>query len=274
MKKVFTFGRQPAMRNYTVPELRALKGSDKRITMCNPANAVEIKACVEAGIDTLTVWDDQVDLAREIAPNHFTGTSMTWGQHATRDEILRAAIGAMERGADMYFTARSYDVIEMLAREYIPVQGHIGLVPSLSIWSGGLRAFGRTAEEALELDRTFKRFEDAGCFALEVECVAEEAFGLLNDRTSIVTMSLGSGNVGDIIFLFMSDICGESPNPPKHAHAFRDLKPLHDQLYQERVAALKEFQAETTAKKFPYPKQSISMHAGEFEKLQEALDKT
>lgn len=241
--------------------------------MCNPANEIEIQACVDAGIDTLTVWDDQVVSAREIAPNLFMGTSMTWGQHATRDEILRAAIIAMERGADMYFTARSYDVIEMLAKEHIPVQGHIGLVPSLSIWSGGLRAFGRTAEEAMELQRTFKRFEDAGCVALEVECVAEEAFQLLNDKTSIVTISLGSGNAGDVMFLFMADICGESPNPPKHAHAFRNLQPLHNQLYQERVAALKEFQAESVSKNFPYPGQSIRMHPGELEKLQEALDK-
>ena len=273
MKNIYTFGRKPAQRNYTVADLIALKGSGKRLSMCNPANETEIRACVDAGIDTLVVWDGQVESAREIAPHHFMGTAMNWGQHATSDEILRAAIDCMVRGADMYFTNRSYDIVEMLAKESIPVQAHMGLVPSLSTWCGGLRAFGRTADEAMEIYRVFKRYEDAGCFAVEIECVAEKTLELLNERTSIVTISLGSGNAGDVIFLFMSDICGEDSNPPRHAHAFRNLKPLHRQLYNERVAALKEFHAESSSKKFPYPEQSISMRSGEEEKLSEMLDK-
>ncbi len=241
--------------------------------MCNPANAAELRACVAAGIDTLTVWDDQIELARDIAPHHFMGTAMNWGQYATPDEILRAAIDCMERGADMYFTNRSYDIVEMLAKESIPVQAHMGLIPSLSTWCGGLRAFGRTADEAMRIYRTFKRYEDAGCFAVEIECVAERTLQLLNDKTSIVTFSLGSGNAGDVIFLFMSDLCGEEANPPRHAYEFRNLAPLHEQLYNERVAALKEFHSEVHAKKFPYAAQSIAMHAGEEAQLKERLDK-
>jgi 3-methyl-2-oxobutanoate hydroxymethyltransferase len=273
MKDIYTFGRKPAQRNYTIDDLRALKGSGRRLTMCNPGNEGEIRACVDAGIDLLTVWDHQVEQARELAPTHFMGTAMTWGQYATADEILRAAIRCMEQGADMYYTLRSFDIVEMLAKEGIPVQGHMGLVPSLSIWSGGLRAFGRTAEEALQIYRTFKRYEDAGCFAVEIECVAEQTLRHLNDRTSIVTFSLGSGNAGDAIFLFMSDICGESLNPPKHAHAFGDLAPLHQQMYHQRVAALQAFHAEVTALNFPYTEQAIGMHPGEEDKLLEALDK-
>ena len=173
----------------------------------------------------------------------------------------------------MYFTNRSFDVVEMLARESIPVQVHMGLVPSLSHWVGGLRAFGRTADEAMQILRTFKRYEDVGAFACEIECVAEDTLRLLNDRTSIVTISLGSGNAGDVIFLFMADICGEAENPPRHANAFRDLAPLHQQLHTERVAALKEFQSEVRGMAFPYPAQSISMRTGELDKLHEALEK-
>ena len=52
----------------------------------------------------------------------------------------------MRRGADMYYTLRSFDVMERLASEGIPVQSHIGLIPTFSHHYGGLRAFGRTAE--------------------------------------------------------------------------------------------------------------------------------
>jgi 3-methyl-2-oxobutanoate hydroxymethyltransferase len=125
----------------------------------------------------------------------------------------------------------------------------------------------------MQILRTFKRYEDVGAFACEIECVAEDTLRLLNERTSIVTISLGSGNAGDVIFLFMADICGEAENPPRHAHAFRDLSPLHRQLHTERVTALKEFQSEVHARAFPYPAQSISMREGELEKLHEALKK-
>ena len=273
MKDIYTFGRKPARRNYTIKDLQDLKQSGQRLTMCNPNGAEEIKACVDAGIDTLTVWDTQMELVRELAPDHFAGTAMNWGQFATKDEILHHAVECMEAGADMYFTNRSYEVVEMLSKEGIPVQVHMGLIPSLSHWAGGLRAFGRSADEAMEIYRTFKRFEDVGAFGCEIECVAEECLNALNPLTSMVTFSLGSGNAGDVIFLFMSDICGEAVDPPKHAYAFRDLKPLQQAVYDTRVEALEEFQSEVTAKKFPYAAQSVGMHQGEADKLKEALDK-
>ena len=273
MRNIYDFGRKPAQRNYTVRDLIDLKGSGKRLTMCNPANEVEIRACVDAGIDLLTVWDTQLDMARQTAPTHFQGVGITWGQFATKEEILRHAIDCMERGADMYYTNRSYDIVEILAKESIPVQVHMGLVPTISHWVGGLRAYGRTAEGAMELLRTFKRYEDVGAFACEIECVAEDTLRLLNDRTSMVTISLGSGNAGDVIFLFMADICGEAENPPRHAHAFGNLARLHEQMYAERVDALKAFQSEVTSHNFPYPGQSITMKDGELDKLNEALDK-
>ena len=92
-------------------------------------------------------------------------------------------------------------------------------------------------------------------------------------KTSIVTFSLGSGNAGDVIFLFMADICGEADTPPRHAHAFRDLGKLHREMYAERVAALQEFNSEVHGKAFPYQAQTIRMRDGEEEKLLEALDK-
>ena len=79
MKKIYTFGRKPALRNYTVVDLKALKGSGKRLSICSPANETKIRACVDASIDSLTVWDDQIESAREIAPHHFMGTAINWG---------------------------------------------------------------------------------------------------------------------------------------------------------------------------------------------------
>ena len=276
MKRMYDFARRPAKRNYTVADLQALKGSGKTLSMSNPKDATELRACVEAGIDLLVVWDSQIEECRQIAAHHFMGAGSTWAQFGTPHEILDHAFDMMRKGADMYYTLRSYDVMEMLAKEGIPVQSHIGLIPTFSHWCGGLRAWGRTADEAMEIYRTLKRMEDAGVFAVEAECIAEDVLEAVNDKTSIVTFSLGSGNAGDAIFLFVADICGEDSeedNPPKHAYAFGDLGRLQRQMYEERVKALKAFHDEVTARKFPYPEQNIGMPAEEKEKFLEALDK-
>ncbi|WP_299483045.1 3-methyl-2-oxobutanoate hydroxymethyltransferase [uncultured Roseibium sp.] len=238
MKRIYDFSRTPAKRNYTVADLRALKGSGRTLSMANPANNDELQACVEAGIDLFVVGADQMTDVRRIAPHHFTGAGSTWAQFGSEDEIVAHAYETMRDGADMYYTLRSFDVMERMAREGIPVQSHIGLIPTFSHHCGGLRAWGRTADEAMKIYETLKRMEDAGVFAVEAECIAEEVLAAVNEKTTIVTFSLGSGNAGDAIFSFVADICGEASEedtPPKHAYAFGNVGRLHRQIHEERV---------------------------------------
>ncbi len=276
MRRVYDFSRKPARRNYTVADLRALKGSGRKLSMANPANNDELHACVEAGIDLFVVGADQIEDVRQIAPTHFTGVGSTWAQFGSDDEIVAHAYEAMRRGADMYYTLRSYEVMERMARDGIPVQSHIGLIPTFSHYCGGLRAWGRRADEAIRVWETLKRMEDAGVFAVEVECVAEEVLEAVNEKTTVVTFSLGSGMAGDAIYSFVADICGEASEeekPPRHAHAFGNLGPLHKQIREERVSALGQFHREVVAGNFPYAETSISMHPGEKEKFLEAIEK-
>ena len=276
MKRIYDFSRSRSARNYTVADLQALKGSNKKLSMSNPKDGIELQACLDADIDLMVVWDSQIEECRKIAPHHFMGVGSTWSQFGNPDEILDHAFDMMRKGGDMYYTLRSFEVMEMLSKEGIPVQSHIGLIPTFSHWCGGLRGWGRNADEAMEIYRTLKRMEDVGVFAVEAECIAEEVLEAVNEKTSIVTFSLGSGMAGDVIMSFVSDICGEDSEeekPPKHAHAFGNLARLHKQMYEERVAAMKEFHSEVTKKNFPYAETNISMHPTEKDKLLEALDK-
>lgn len=275
MKRLYDFSRSPVMRNYTIADLQALKGSDKKLSMANPANADELRACLEAEIDLLVVWESQIEEVRQIAPHIFAGVGSTWAQFGSTQEIMDHAFDMMRKGGDIYYTLRSYDVMEALSKEGIPVQSHIGLIPTFSHRTG-MRGFGRTADEAMEIYRTLKRMEDVGVIAVEAECIAEEVLEAVNSKTSIVTFSLGSGNAGDVIMSFVADICGEASEeekPPKHAHAFGNVGRLHQQIHQERVEALSAFHSEVTKKNFPYAHTSISMHRNEKDKFLEALDK-
>ena len=276
MKRIYDFSRKSANRNYTVTDLQALKGANKKLSMANPSNNEEIRACLEAGIDLFVVGSNQIEDVRKIAPAHFTGVGSTWAQFGSNGEIMADAFDAMRRGADMYYTLRSYDAMEMMSKEGIPVQSHIGLIPTFSHYCGGLRGWGRKAEEAMQIFETLKRMEDVGVFAVEAECIAEEVLEAVNEKTSIVTFSLGSGMAGDVIMSFVADICGEASEedkPPKHAHAFGNVGRLHKQIHKERVQALTEFHNEVVANNFPYPKTNIKMHKEEKEKFLEALNK-
>ena len=276
MKRIYEFARKPAIRNYTILDLQDLKVTGKKLSMANPSNANEIRACKEAGIDLFVVGMDQIDDVRSIAPTHFTRVGSRWAQFDSNEELLADAFEAMRRGADMYYTLRSLNAIEMMTREGIPVQSHIGLIPTFSHYCGGLRGWGRRADEALKIFETLKRMEDVGVIAVEAECIAEEVLEAVNKKTSIVTFSLGSGMAGDVIMSFVADICGEASEenkPPKHAHAFGNVGRLHKQIHEERVAALGQFHSEVVEGNFPYQQTNISMHEGERDKFLEALDK-
>lgn len=276
MKRIYSFARTPAVRNYTISDLQELKITGKKLTMTNPANADEIRACKDAGIDLFVVGMDQIDNVRAIAPTHFTRVGSKWAQFGSNEEILADAFEAMRRGGDMYYTLRSYEAMEMMSREGIPVQSHIGLIPTFSHYCGGLRGWGRKADEAIQIYDTLKRMEDAGVIAVEAECIAEEVLEVINKKTSIVTFSLGSGMAGDVIMSFVADVCGETSEedkPPKHAHAFGNVGRLHKQIHEERVAALGKFHKEVIAGNFPYKQTNISMHEGEKDNFLEALDK-
>ncbi len=276
MGRIYDFSRKPARRNYTIVDLRALKGSGRKLSMANPANNDELRACVEAGIDLFVVGADQIADVRQIVPTHFTGVGSTWAQFGSDDEIVAHVYEAMRNGADMYYTLRSYEVMERMAQDGIPVQSRIGLIPTFGHYCRGLRGWGRRADEAIKVWETLKRMEDAGVFAVEVECVAEEVLEAVNDKTTVVTFSLGSGMAGVAVFAFVADICGdtsEEEKPPKHAHAFGKVGPLYKRIHEERVAALGQLHREVAAGNFPYAETSIGMHPGEKEKFLEALGK-
>ena len=148
---------------------------------------------------------------------------------------------------------------------------HLGLVPRKSGWRGGLRAVGKTAEEAMELWNAFRRMEDAGAFSVEAEVIADRVLAEISRRTRLITMSLGSGSGGDVIYLFQNDICGEQKERPRHARAFGDLHGLHERIRSERRAALQAFREAVDAGAFPNETETAALAEADFEAFLSAL---
>ena len=269
-KRIYTYGGRPARRNFTVADMIALKGTATLCQTC-PATEEEAAACEAVGIDVLNTSDADLPAVRAGAPETFTIADLPMTAHQTPDDILRAAVKAAEFGADAVYTPRSLRMVEMLAREGLAVQGHLGLVPRLSTQRGGLRIVGKTADEAIALAEDFRRLEDAGAYAAEVECVAAEALAAINPLTKLVTHSIGAGSAGEVIFMFLVDICGESERPPGHAKAFAELRSIRAHLALERRRALRDYRHAVMSGAYPDAETSVSMLPNEHDKLLEAL---
>ena len=273
MKRIYTYGGKPATRNLTMACIQANKAAGTKMVQVDAANREEAELLERLGIDLITIADTDIDEVRAAAPNTFVTGSQTMVQYMTEDEALAAAIGCAERGADAIYTPRGLKTIERLAAEGLCVQGHLGLVPRLSTRVGGLRVIGKTADEAMRLFEDFKRLEDAGGVAAEVECVATEVLQEIGPRTSIVTHSIGAGSGGDIIFSFLADVTGDVENPPRHAKAWADMLSVRAAMSAEREKGVTGFRDEVRAGTFPHEPHQVPMAPGEHEKLKEALDK-
>ena len=256
LKRVMSLAGAYGLRNYTVKDLRDAKGKK---TLCEtlPFSPDEAAAAEEAGIDTMKVRFDpkQPHLAkaiRDAAPQTFMAFSVPLTAASNADEAVRLAYTAMDLGADAIMCQWSPRFISMAAEAGVPVQGHAGLVPRRSTWTGGLKAVGKTLEEALWIYREIKTLEEAGAYAVEVEVVPEALLSEISKRTSLLTSSIGGGKGGDIQFLFAEDILGNNPPPyPRHSKQYRKIFELQQALQNERVAGFKDFIKDVQDGTFP-----------------------
>ena len=131
---------------------------------------------------------------REAAGDCFVQVGLIYGQHCTYEDYLRAAHKNLMIGGDAFYCAGSLDTIAKLADEGIPVVGHVGLVPARATWTGGFRAVGRTAPEALKVYGQVKALEAAGAIAAEIEVVPARVASEISKRTLLILMSMGAGS--------------------------------------------------------------------------------
>ena len=270
MKRIYDWDARPAQRNYTAADLQSLKGK-RKLVQTTANSAEEAAAAADAGIDLIMGNAHNTAAVRQGAPSMYFTAAIGLPDFPTETDVLKAAFSAMKDGADSVYTARGPHIVEMLARESIPVMCHLGLVPRRSTWKGGLRAVGKTSGEAVELWQDFCRMESAGAFSVEAEVIPNRIMAEITRRTPLITCSLGSGPGGDVIYLFQNDICGEQPESPRHARAFGDVFSLTQQIQEERRRALRSFAGAARSGDFPARAETAVIEDSEFEAFLEAL---
>ena len=106
----------------------------------------------------------------------------------------------------------------------VAVMGHIGLTPQSFSALGGFRAQGRTAKQALGVLQDALAVQEAGAFAIVIECVPAIVAGEITKRLEIPTIGIGSGNRTDGQVLVYHDLLGMMQHPWHAAHALKFCK--------------------------------------------------
>lgn len=251
MPRILDYNGREADRTVTVASIIAARRSHPPLVQVTAGTAEEAAAAEEAGIEMVVCMAGAVPAVRQGSSRIFVTAAIDFDGAVTDDDLLADAFEALGAGADAVITARRMQAVERIASEDIPVMGHLGFVPKKSTLIGGVRAVGQTSDEAVALWRQFRQLEDAGAFAVECELIPTNLMKQINDRTGLVTISLGSGPNADVMFLFSSDICGESQRVPRHARVYADLAAMYAEIARERVRALSAFRSDVIDGAFP-----------------------
>ncbi len=102
------------------------------------------------------------------------------------------------------------ELVKHATESGIPIMGHLGLTPQSSLQLGGFKVQGRLAPEAERILNEAKALEQAGCFAVVLECVPAELAKKITQEIHIPTIGIGAGVDCDGQVLVLQDMLGFS----------------------------------------------------------------
>lgn len=262
-------------KKYTVFDLQQLKGK-RCLAHIHVKSPEEAEAAEAAEVDIMSCSFDSPEAQGRLpsivaaAPKSFISVATPHGLAST-EEAIRIGFRAIEIGASSVYCSSSPFIIEAMAREGLPVVGHLGMVPRHVTWTG-YRAIGKTEQEAQQLFSKMKSLESAGAYAAELECVPHQLATFLCSQTKMILMSLGSGSGCDTQFLFSDDILGDYDDRlPRHAKAYRNFLEENRRLQRERVAAFGEYVADVQSGRFPERSHLVEIDDALLWRLKESL---
>ena len=132
----------------------------------------------------------------------------------------------------------------------VAVMGHVGLTPQAISVIGGFRAQGRTASRARNLLDEAMRLQDAGAFAIVLECVPGNVAKAITDTLEIPTIGIGAGSSTSGQVLVFHDMLGMLSHP-HHEQFMPKFCKQYAQVGHAIQDGLKEFKADVESSIFP-----------------------
>ena len=125
----------------------------------------------------------------------------------------------------------------------IPIMAHLGLTPQSINAFGGFKVQGKNEAAARKLIDDAKAVEEAGAFALVLECVPAKLAKIISEQLTIPTIGIGAGAGCDGQILVYQDMLGMfSDYTPKFVKRFAEVGSVMKEAFTNYI---KEVQAET-----------------------------
>jgi 3-methyl-2-oxobutanoate hydroxymethyltransferase len=238
------------MTKFTVLEASRKKARGEKFTMLSVYDYPTARLASKAGIDTLLVGDslsmtvlghaDTVSVTTDEMLHHVKAVARGAGdamviadmpfmsyQISTHDAVRNAGRFLKEGRADAVKIEGGAEMAPTLAAIYragVPVIGHIGLTPQSAGQLGGMTVQGKTVAAARSLLADAYAFQDAGAFAVLMECVPADVAREITNRLTVPTVSYGAGLGCDAQGLVLADILGLfDGHVPKFSKKFADI---------------------------------------------------
>src|SRR5262249_33605137 len=103
------------------------------------------------------------------------------------------------------------DIVRHIVDSGVPVMGHLGLTPQSVHALGGMKVQARTNAAVKLLLSQARELEDAGCFAIVLECVPTEVARKVTELLKIPTIGIGAGPHVNGQVLVYQDMIGLNP---------------------------------------------------------------
>jgi 3-methyl-2-oxobutanoate hydroxymethyltransferase len=146
----------------------------------------------------------------------------------------------------------------------IPVMGHLGLTPQSVNQLGGYRVQGKDAAAAETLLDDCRALQDAGAFAIVLECIPAELAALASAELAIPTIGIGAGVGCDGEVQVFHDMLGLGGDfTPRHARRYAELGAAV-------TAAVAAYADDVRQKAFPGEEQSTHLDPAVLEEVRAA----
>jgi 3-methyl-2-oxobutanoate hydroxymethyltransferase len=245
-------GRVTMVTVYDYPFARLVDRSQAELILVGDSLGMVIQGLEHTNPVTLEEVIYHIKAVRRGAPNTLVVGDMPFMSYQVSPEQALASAGRMvkEGGADcIKLEGGSYLAphVHKIVQAGIPVIGHIGLTPQSASALGGLKVQGRTPEQAEQLVDDARVLDEAGVFAVVLECIPSGVAKVITESVGAVTIGCGAGphvdgqnlNGYDILGLFEKFV-------PKFVKQYMRLAP-------DIVSAFDAFTREVRSGDYPAP---------------------
>lgn len=274
-------------KKFTVASFLKAKKEGRKISMLTAYDYPMAKLLEVAGIDCLLVGDslgmvvlgyettlqvtvdDMIHHCRAVSrgtKNALITVDMPFLSYhiSVEDSIRNAGRLIQEGGAHAVKLEGGMNVIDKvkaIVNAQIPVMGHLGLTPQSINMLGSYKVQGTSLEQAKQLIEEAELLQQAGVFAIVLECVPEKLAKLISEKLEIPTIGIGAGKHCDGQVLVTQDMLGiYSDFTPKFVKQYANLGEIINKACTQYISEVRE-------QKFPDIEHTFTIDDGILDKL-------